>query len=546
MGSITTPNTVTLIEDYAFYGCVKVTSLIISNTCEKIDSNAFYNCKAIEELIIPDSVQHIGTYAFRSCVKITELRFSDYVEEIGACAFYDCNLLERVYLGKRIIELDDRLFYGCVNLTDLYVYAPLSYVDELAFYGAEDCVIHMGYDTYMINMFDELGMTYEIDNTIIYEYKVVFADWDDSIISSLTYHSGDSIVVPSNPTRAADNTYTYAFKSWDKEIVVCGGNTTYKALYDSTYIDYTITFKNYDDSIITSATYHYGDTVEVPTTPAKPSDNTYSYTFAGWDNEVTTVTGNTTYKATYTPVYIEYTIAFKDYDGTEITSAKYHYGDAVTAPTNPTREADNTYTYVFKAWDKAVVAVAEDTTYTATYTPTYIDYTVVFKNYDGTELSSATYHYGDTVVEPADPTKASDEAYDYEFVGWDKTVTTCDGDKIYTAVFTQTENAQYKSTKLLTELNSIIDSIQTVNLDTYQTIVSIQEQANELTDSDKIKLNNKLQPIINQYVNYVKAINDEYEVAESIESNYFLAVLEMINYISILAYAVLKGRRWFL
>ena len=201
---------------------------------------------------------------------------------------------------------------------------------------------------------------------------------------------------------------------------------------------------------------------------------------------------------------------------------------------------------MFKSWDKEVVAVAEDTTYTATYTPTYIDYTVVFKNYDGTELSSATYHYGDTVVEPADPTKASDEAYDYEFVGWDKTVTTCDGDKIYTAVFKQKENAQYKSTKLLTELNSIIDSIQTVNLDTYQTIVSIQEQANELTDSDKIKLNTKLQPIINQYVNYVKAINDEYEVAESIESNYFLAVLEMINYISILAYAVLKGRRWFL
>ena len=430
------PNTVDEIQDYAFYGCIAAETINISANCESIGDYTFYNCKLISTLIIPDSVQYIGEYAFRSCLKITELRFSDNVEEIGACAFYDCNALEKIYLGKKIIELKDRLFYACVNLTDLYVYAPLSYIDELAFYGAEECVIHMGYDTYMINRFDELGMNYEIDSSIVYEYKVMFVDWDDSIISSLTYNSGDSIVVPTNPTRDADNTYTYVFKSWDKEVVVCGGNTTYKALYDSTYIEYTITFVNYDDTELSSKTYHYGDTVEVPQTPAKPSDNTYSYTFAGWDKEVTTVTGNTTYKATYTPVYIEYTIAFNDYDGTEITSAKYHYGDTVTTPANPTREADNTYTYVFKAWDKEVVTVAENTTYTATYTPTYIEYTVVFKNYDGTELLSETYHYGDTVTEPTKPTKASDETYDYEFVRWDKTVTTCDGDKTYTAVFT--------------------------------------------------------------------------------------------------------------
>ena len=99
---------------------------------------------------------------------------------------------------------------------------------------------------------------------------------------------------------------------------------------------------------------------------------------------------------------------------------------------------------------------------------------------------------------------------------------------------------------MLNELTGIIDSINKVDLDTYQTIISIQEQANELLDADKIKLNAKLQPIINQYVNYVKSINNEYAVAETVESNYFLVVLEMINYISVLAYAVLKGRRWFL
>lgn len=46
---------------------------------------------------------------------------------------------------------------------------------------------------------------------------------------------------------------------------------------------YTITFKNYDGSIISQKTdYHYGDSVVVPSeTPSRPSDNVYTYTFVG-------------------------------------------------------------------------------------------------------------------------------------------------------------------------------------------------------------------------------------------------------------------------
>ena len=36
-------------------------------------------------------------------------------------------------------------------------------------------------------------------------------------------------------------------------------------------------------------------------------------------------------------------------------------------PADPEREADETYTYKFTGWDKEIVKVAEDTTYTATY-----------------------------------------------------------------------------------------------------------------------------------------------------------------------------------
>ena len=435
LGNIVTPDSVTAIEDYAFYGCVAATTITLSQNCASIGEAAFYNCKALTELTIPDSVKQIGEYAFRSCVEIKELDFSDNVEEIGACAFYDCNALETVRLGKKIVELKDRLFYGCVNLTSLYVNAPLSYIDMLAFYGAEDVTVYCGRDDYMINYFDENGIAYVIDEELVYEYKIAFEDYDGKIISSATYTYGSTVVIPDDPIREADNTYTYEFAGWDKEVVTVGGNAVYTATYTPTYIEYTIIFQNYDGTELSKATYHYGDEVTVPETPSRPADNTYTYEFAGWDNEVVACAGDATYTATYNPVYIEYTVIFKNYDGSELSKATYHYGDEVVAPENPAKPADNMYTYEFAGWDKEVVACEGDATYTATYDPVYIEYTIIFKNYDGTELSNTTYHYGDEVMAPETPSKPADNTYTYEFAGWDKEVVACAGDATYTATY---------------------------------------------------------------------------------------------------------------
>ena len=130
-----------------------------------------------------------------------------------------------------------------------------------------------------------------------------------------------------------------------------------------------------------------------------------------------------------------FNVVFADWNGTVISSNTYRWGDEVSVPRNPAKAADNTYTYTFVGWDKAVVNCAGDATYTATYTPSYIEYTVVFKNWDGSVIGSKTYHYGETVEVPATPEKPADQMHTYSFVGWDADVTACNGDAIYTAVF---------------------------------------------------------------------------------------------------------------
>lgn len=270
------------------------------------------------------------------------------------------------------------------------------------------------------------------------EYTVKFVDYDGTLISSVNYHYGDVVVKPADPNRAADETYTYKFAGWDKDVVKVEGDTTYTATYDATYIEYTVKFVS-EGKEISSKNYHYGDTVDVPSNPTKVKDNKYTYVFTGWDKEIIKVTGNVTYYAVFKSDAIDYNVKFVDYDGKLISSVNYNYGDEIFVPADPERAADKTYTYKFAGWDKEVAVVTEDAVYTATYDEEYINYTVKFADYDGTEISSEDYHYGDVVIVPADPEREADESYTYEFTGWDKEVVAVAEDVTYTAIYEQKE-----------------------------------------------------------------------------------------------------------
>ena len=146
-------------------------------------------------------------------------------------------------------------------------------------------------------------MTYTAQYTKEYiDYLVNFNDYDGSTISSKTYHYGDTIEVPANPSKPSNDVYGYTFTGWDKEVTsTCLGNATYTAQYEQYYIDYLVEFVNPDGSVISSKSYHYGDTIEVPSDPDQASDDMYDYTFKGWDKDIaTTCVENVTYTAIYT------------------------------------------------------------------------------------------------------------------------------------------------------------------------------------------------------------------------------------------------------
>ena len=148
-------------------------------------------------------------------------------------------------------------------------------------------------------------------------YTVTFKNWDGAVLQSSTIEEG---AVPNyagaTPEKAADADYIYTFKGWDKELTAVTGDVVYVAQFDATEIPdeavyYTVTFENWDGTELQSGSVLEGLTpVYEGEVPMKAADADYTYTFKGWDKELTAVTGDVVYVAqfTATPIPVVETI----------------------------------------------------------------------------------------------------------------------------------------------------------------------------------------------------------------------------------------------
>ena len=195
----------------------------------------------------------------------------------------------------------------------------------------------------------------------INKYTVKWVNWDGSEVRTDTeVPYGTKLEAPANPTRAADAQYTYTFKDWDKPLEKVTKDVTYTAVYDKAVNKYTIKWVNWDGSEVrTDTEVPYGTKLEAPADPTRAADAQYTYTFKDWTPEVKTVTGDATYKATYTKEANTDTLT-DDLDGGAWTEATnefpYEYKATVeVVKTVPTREG-----YKFSGWRSEEVTIEND------------------------------------------------------------------------------------------------------------------------------------------------------------------------------------------
>ena len=70
-GEYSVPDSVTIIEDYAFKDCDSLTSVTIPDTVTSIGEFAFYGCDALTSVTLPNSITSIEPWVFCSCPYLT-------------------------------------------------------------------------------------------------------------------------------------------------------------------------------------------------------------------------------------------------------------------------------------------------------------------------------------------------------------------------------------------------------------------------------------------------------------------------------------------
>jgi len=270
-------------------------------------------------------------------------------------------------------------------------------------------------------------------------YTITWLNEDGSEIEHETLEYG-ATPVHADVTKENTAEFTYAFTGWTPAIVDVTGDATYKATFSQTKNSYTITWLNEDGTEISHETMEYGATPSHADIN-KESTAEFTYAFAGWTPAIVDVVGNASYQATFSATKNSYTITWLNEDGSEIEHETLEYG-ATPSHADVTKENTAEFTYIFTGWTPQIATVSGNASYTASFTATKNKYTIMFLNYDGTELQSSEVEYGIIPnYEGATPTKPADAQDTYTFAGWDETIVAVTGDKTYTAQFSSEVNS---------------------------------------------------------------------------------------------------------
>ena len=131
--SVTIPQSVTSIGDYAFSHCEKMDSLTINDATTSIGSWAFDECYKLTTLSLGKNITTIGDYAFLDCHTLDNVTIPPSVTSIGKSAFYRCYALTTLSLGENIEKIGSYAFAECRHLTNVTIPEKVETIEPYTF-----------------------------------------------------------------------------------------------------------------------------------------------------------------------------------------------------------------------------------------------------------------------------------------------------------------------------------------------------------------------------------------------------------------------------
>ena len=220
---------VTSIEYNAFYG-TGITEVEIPDSVTKIESSAFMNCFSLESVTLSASLTSLGTYVFENCEKLQSISLPDRLTTVPSETFRGCSALETVTLGNSVTKIDTSAFRSCIALREITIPDTVTTIGNSAFRNCDalvkivipDSVTSFG--TYVFYDCDSLtDVTLSGNMTSIPQYTFGDCDVLEEIVvprratsidgyafaNAVKFHA---ITIPRSVTSIASNAFSYPQK----------------------------------------------------------------------------------------------------------------------------------------------------------------------------------------------------------------------------------------------------------------------------------------------------------------------------------------------
>ena len=226
--SVSLPQTLKRIGDYAFYNCTNLETLTFAedSNLTEIGIWAFMYCSGLTGVItIPSTVTNIGASAFAFCNGLTGLIFEDgsEISSIGEEAFAECvSLADVLFSGSQLKVINTSAFSSCQNLVgELVIPASVETIGNSAFSFCRKLSGLTFADGSNLKTIEKRAF----DHCEDMEGDLVIPDGVTSIGSSAFRNSGfsDSLIIPASVTTIAHDAFYPVFS----QITVAPENPNY-------------------------------------------------------------------------------------------------------------------------------------------------------------------------------------------------------------------------------------------------------------------------------------------------------------------------------
>ena len=304
---------------------------------------------------------------------------------------------------------------------------------------------------------------YVVDNKTQQTYRgktlSFTADTGQTIPFDLTAYPDEGYYIAEHTDIVLGDMQTGNFDKADIGLTVPVGTQAYnidcQIVYAPLAKTYTITFKDWNGTVLDTQTVSEGDSATAPTAPVRDG-----YAFIGWDQSFTNVTSDLVVTAQYTngstigsSGVVTHVVIKGDCGYVRFTNNATGDVYTITRTIDVYLPSGTSYSVNAKSYDGYKIqkftkngvdmgaygqtsyglSEISSTSYTYEITfPSSITYTVTFKDWDGTVLKTETVEEGNNATAPSNPTRDG-----YTFTGWSGSYTNVTSDVTITAQYTQ-------------------------------------------------------------------------------------------------------------